>query len=63
MTPLGAHTSTCSTAAVSGDSKHALIKEAWDFLHSEGHINQGILQGEPAVQKTCECFIARLHLI
>lgn len=27
------------------------MKEAWEFLHSEGHINQGVLQGEPADKK------------
>lgn len=29
------------------------MKEAWEFLHSEGHINQGVLQGEPADQAAC----------
>lgn len=24
-----------------------ILKEAWQFLHDEGHINQGILEGEP----------------
>ena len=24
-----------------------MLKEAWQFLHDEGHINQGILEGEP----------------
>ena len=30
------------------------MKEAWEFLHSEGHINQGVLQGEPADQQACK---------
>ena len=29
-----------------------MVKEAWEFLHNEGHINQGILQGAPPVEKT-----------
>ena len=42
----------CCAAAVASKSKHALVKEAWEFLHSEGHINQGILSGEPPVSKS-----------
>ncbi|KAL0040091.1 hypothetical protein WJX79_005960 [Trebouxia sp. C0005] len=34
-------------AAIADASKHALVKDAWEFLHDEGHINQGILEGEP----------------
>lgn len=34
-------------ASVEDKRKHAMLKEAWQFLHEEGHINQGILDGEP----------------
>ena len=44
----------CCAGAVADKSKHALVKEAWEFLHQEGHINQGILQGAPAVKAACK---------
>lgn len=34
-------------AAIADAHKHALVKDAWEFLHDEGHINQGIVEGEP----------------
>lgn len=40
-------------AAVAETNKGSLLKEAWEFLHNEGHINQGVLQGEPADQAAC----------
>ena len=42
----------CCAAAVADKSKHGIVKEAWEFLHNEGHINQGILSGEPSVSKS-----------
>ena len=27
-----------------------MLKEVWQFLHDEGHINQGILEDEPESQ-------------
>ena len=37
-------------AAVDNRSKHAMLKEVWQFLQDEGHINQGILEDEPESQ-------------
>lgn len=47
--------------AVPETSKHPILKQAWEFLHSEGHINQGILQGEPADKTACGSLASRTH--
>ncbi len=48
----------CSAAAAIADaSKHALVKDAWEFLHDEGHINQGVLEGEPPRTTACEFYL------
>lgn len=48
----------CSAAAAIADaSKHALVKDAWEFLHDEGHINQGVLEGEPSRTTACGSYL------
>ena len=52
-------------AAVPETSKHSVVKQAWEFLHTEGHINQGILQGEPADKTRCgplACILCMMHV-
>jgi hypothetical protein len=52
----------CSAAAAIADaSKHALVKDAWEFLHDEGHINQGVLEGEPPRTTACEPYLHCTH--
>ncbi len=52
----------CSAAAAIADaSKHALVKDAWQFLHDEGHINQGVLEGEPPRTTACESYLHCTH--
>ncbi len=52
----------CSAAAAIADaSKHALVKDAWEFLHDEGHINQGVLEGEPPRRTACESYLQCLR--
>ena len=48
------HANPGHAADVADASKHPLAKETWEFLHNEGHINQGVLQGEPAVKAACK---------